>query len=183
SLTAQFKDDAVQLFWQTGAESDVRGFLVERMDKSSDSTRTVAMIPPQRTGAYSLIDREVQRGVTYTYRLSAVNAAARAAEIGAIAIRTPLPRTILLAQNYPNPFNPNTTIHYILPAAQSVVLALYDVNGKHVRLLADGQQEAGEHSVTWDGKDDAGHQLPSGLYVCRLTGAGESLSKKMTLLK
>ncbi len=87
-----------------------------------------------------------------------------------------LPEEVSLSANYPNPFNPGTTIHYALPAAATLRLAVYDVLGREVAVLADGVQAAGRHTVRFD----AGH-LPSGTYVVRLDTDEQSIVRTMTL--
>ncbi len=81
----------------------------------------------------------------------------------------PVPPQFALSQNHPNPFNPSTTIRYTIPGAGIVYMAVYDVNGRHVRTLVDGVADAGHHTVKWDGLDAAGRPSASGVYICRLT--------------
>jgi hypothetical protein len=94
---------------------------------------------------------------------------------------TPAPTR--LAQNVPNPFNPVTSIRFTLASSEHVTLAIYDAAGAHVRTLVDGNRPAGEQSVEWDGRDGRGHAMSSGVYFYRLTTAGKTESRKMTLLK
>jgi hypothetical protein len=88
-----------------------------------------------------------------------------------------------LSQNYPNPFNPTTTIRYYLPKREKVTLEVFNLLGKHVKTLANEEQTAGEHMVTWGGKDKSGENLSSGIYFYRLKGRNFSETKKMLLLK
>jgi agmatine deiminase len=88
-----------------------------------------------------------------------------------------------LHANYPNPFNPKTTFSFELLHSDQVELAVYDMQGKQVRSLIDGLVPAGATSVEWDGKDDAGEALPSGVYLYRLRAAGLQYSRPATLLK
>ena len=77
--------------------------------------------------------------------------------VGASPVDGGLPtRTLTLTQNAPNPFNPRTKISFVLPAAGDATLCVYDVDGRLVRTLMSGHQEAGERTVTWDGDDDRG---------------------------
>lgn len=94
-----------------------------------------------------------------------------------------LPHAPVLAQNAPNPFNPRTKISFVLPAAGEARLCVYDVNGRLIRTLASGWMEAGERTVTWDGDDDRGGRVASGLYFCRLSAGDRTVVQKMTLLK
>lgn len=75
-----------------------------------------------------------------------------------------LPNTIMLAQNYPNPFNPSTQIHFGLPEAAHVTLGIYDILGRKVVELVNGSQQAGFHSVVWNGTSSTGLQVASGIY-------------------
>lgn len=97
---------------------------------------------------------------------------------------TPLPKTVRLLQNYPNPFNPHTHIRFeITERAQTVRCAIYDCRGRHVRTLLAGELEAGEHEVVWDGRDDSGRELGSGVFFSRLSLGGRTFTRKMLLLR
>lgn len=93
------------------------------------------------------------------------------------------PMALRLDQNLPNPFNPKTDIRFALPAAGAVSLRVFDVEGRQVRVLAEGPYATGEHTVTWDGKNDAGQTVPSGVYFYRLAGDTESRTRKMLMMK
>ncbi|OQY27123.1 MAG: hypothetical protein B6244_11610 [Candidatus Cloacimonetes bacterium 4572_55] len=91
---------------------------------------------------------------------------------------------LVLQQNYPNPFNPLTTIRYQLPATSHAELVLYNVAGQKIRTLFKHEQTAGDYSVVWDGKDDNGSVVGTGVYFYRLqTDTGQSITRRMTLLK
>jgi hypothetical protein len=94
-----------------------------------------------------------------------------------------LPGSYRLSQNYPNPFNPRTHISYQLPQNGHVTLAVYNVMGQRVRELLDWEQTAGEHVVTWDGLDDAGRPVASGIYFYQLVTGEFVQTRKMLLLK
>ena len=83
----------------------------------------------------------------------------------------------------PNPFNPVTTIAFALPEAGPARLAVYDVSGRLVAVLAEGVHEAGEHEAVWNGRDAAGRQLGSGVYFVRLEFAGSVSTRKMVMVK
>lgn len=89
-----------------------------------------------------------------------------------------LPVEFALDQNYPNPFNPSTIISFDLPRASRVRLEVYNLLGQSVRVLADGRFGAGTHQVEFNADN-----LPSGIYFYRLSHDGESLTRKMILLK
>jgi hypothetical protein len=88
-----------------------------------------------------------------------------------------------LYQNYPNPFNPICTIRYDLPHASEISLIIYDIIGREVARLVSGYMEPGFHQTQWDSRDQAGHSLPSGIYIARLLTSEYTKSIKMLLLK
>jgi hypothetical protein len=94
-----------------------------------------------------------------------------------------VPTAYALTQNVPNPFNPETQIAYSLPEAGRVRLTIYNVVGQVVRRLVDGEQAAGRHSVRWDGRDEAGRRLASGVYLYRIEVNGFSSVRRMMLVK
>jgi 3-phytase len=94
-----------------------------------------------------------------------------------------VPDAYLLEQNYPNPFNATTRIMLHLAAECRVKLSIYDISGKEVRMLQNSRLGAGRHDFLWDGTDEAGHALPSGLYFYFMHIGGTTFARKMTLLK
>jgi flagellar hook assembly protein FlgD len=88
-----------------------------------------------------------------------------------------------LSQNYPNPFNPSTTIRYSLPKTTHAIVTIYDMLGTKVRTLVNSLQNAGEHSLVWDGRDHQARPVASGIYFYRLEAENLKMQKKMVLLK
>ena len=93
------------------------------------------------------------------------------------------PQTYLLGQNYPNPFNPATFIQYQLPQKGQVVLRIFNMIGQEVRSLVNGEEQAGYYEVKWDGKDNFGQLLPSGIYLTQLQAGKFVATRKMVMLK
>jgi hypothetical protein len=94
-----------------------------------------------------------------------------------------IPAQFTLEQNFPNPFNPSTEIRFSIPAAQNVELKIFNVLGQQVRSLLSQEMSVGYHQIQWDGNNDAGKQLSTGIYYYRLK-AGKNVSiKKMILVK
>ena len=93
------------------------------------------------------------------------------------------PSTFDLKQNYPNPFNPETSITYNLTKPGNVSLQVFDITGRHIAELTQGYTQAGTHSVVWDGKNQNGQAVASGLYLYRLDVDGTASTRTMTLLK
>jgi len=91
--------------------------------------------------------------------------------------------TRMLHQNYPNPFNPETTIGFDLPKSSHANLSVYNVKGQLVKTITDGNLEFGKHSFVWNGTDNDGRNVSSGIYFYRLTANGNVETKKMMLMK
>ena len=94
-----------------------------------------------------------------------------------------LPDSPQLAQNAPNPFNSQTVLAYFLPEAGAVRLEVFSLTGQRVAVLRHGLQQAGFHQLRWDGRDDAGHSVASGLYLYRLVTGDAVLTRKLMLLR
>ena len=94
------------------------------------------------------------------------------------------PQGYVLYGNVPNPFNPETVIRYGLPVESEVVLEVYDALGQQVKVLVSGVRSAGDHEVMWDGRNEMGGLVSSGVYFYRLrAGEGFSQMRRMLLLK
>ena len=94
-----------------------------------------------------------------------------------------IPKVYSLNQNYPNPFNPTTQIIYGLPKDSKVELKVYNIMGQEIATLVNGWQRAGYRSVVWDGTDNGGHPVASGVYFYKLQAGEFNSIKKMVLLK
>lgn len=94
-----------------------------------------------------------------------------------------LPVATALHQNVPNPFNPQTVVAFDLARAGRARLLVYGIDGRLVRVLVDGELPAGRHAFRWDGTDDDGHRLASGVYLTRLVTAEGTQGGRMTMLK
>jgi len=95
----------------------------------------------------------------------------------------PSPLVDYLSQNTPNPFNPTTTIAFGLAKPADITLRIYDTTGRLVRVLADGRYAAGPQAEVWDGRDDSGRPVASGVYFYRLDTRTNVLTRKMLLVK
>ncbi len=94
-----------------------------------------------------------------------------------------IPEKFALAQNQPNPFNPKTEIRYQLLKATHVTGAIYNLLGQKIRSLVDQEQEAGYHVVPWDGNDENGTSVASGLYLYAISAGEFKQVKKMLLVR
>jgi hypothetical protein len=97
--------------------------------------------------------------------------------------RSDRPFAFDLQQNFPNPFNPSTQIHYSIPSKGHVSLKVFDLLGKEVATIIDGDENAGSHQVLWKGTNSAGRAVSSGVYFYRLQSGGLIKTQKMILMK
>jgi len=106
-----------------------------------------------------------------------------AVEDDGVAADAPPATRPVLAQNLPNPFNPSTTIRFDLPADGPAELTIFDIGGRRVRTLVADNLPAGSHARRWDGRDERGAELPSGIYLYRLRSGGIEALRRMVLLR
>jgi len=94
-----------------------------------------------------------------------------------------VPQRFSLNQNYPNPFNPTTVITFTLPERQEIVLQIFNVLGQKVKTLAKGVKEAGQYRLVWDGRDDNGNRVSSGIYFYQLKSPRFNKTMKMMYVR
>jgi hypothetical protein len=94
-----------------------------------------------------------------------------------------VPAEFSLSSNYPNPFNPATRISYFIPRASHVRLQIFNMLGQKITTLVDEDQAAGRKGVVWDGRDENGNEVASGVYLYRLQAGDFSQTEKMVLIK
>lgn len=187
-------DLTVKLSWEPNRELDLKGYLLYRSVVPGVQTLPafqVAEIP--KTDSTRL---DIQLQTSLFYKLVAIDLAGlRSEPTPELALvptaveekrRDARPARFELFQNYPNPFNSSTTLEFALSAGLREApgeLAVYNLVGRTVRVLASGSFKAGRHAFVWDGRDQSGRVLPSGVYFFSLTIGPERQVKKMVLLK
>ena len=130
----------------------------------------------------------VRAGGTDTYALDDIVRIDFISDTTTVGVEGPGDRPISLDprhlfQNAPNPFWPDTRIAFDLPAAGRAELRIFDVSGRLIRTLVDEKRPAGPHSVRWDGRDETGKAVPSGVYFYSLTAPGVDENRRMILVK
>jgi hypothetical protein len=176
-----------RLSWEASSEED---FQFYRVYRSSDPNFTPSVGNlVQSTTLTSWTDPDFDGGGVH-YKLTATDFSGNEGDPAVPGIVTGasdgdgLPRRFALYRNVPNPFNPSTVIRYdVAPGGARVTLRIFDVNGTVIRTLVDEMQTAGRKDVVWDGRDDRGRQVSSGVYFYRLSASDFHMSRKMMLLK
>jgi hypothetical protein len=97
--------------------------------------------------------------------------------------QSPVPTKLSLSQNYPNPFNPETQINFTVPNFAPVKIEVFNVLGQKIKTLVNGEYQAGQYRVVWDGTDQNGEKVSSGIYMYRLQVDSQTESRKMILAK
>jgi hypothetical protein len=100
-----------------------------------------------------------------------------------VDVGTPAPRRVDLQQNTPNPFNPETTIAFQIPVGGHASLVIYNIHGQEVRTLVNNTLHQGSHILNWDGTDENGHAVASGVYFYQLCWNGKRVARRMVLLQ
>ncbi|MCK4297825.1 MAG: T9SS type A sorting domain-containing protein, partial [Candidatus Marinimicrobia bacterium] len=135
---------------------------------------------------YEYVDKGLTNGVTYWYKLEDVDYSGKTelhGPVSATPIESAFPAEFRLYQNYPNPFNPVTTISYDLPEDGFVELSVYNMRGEKVTTLLKSNQEAGSYKVNWDGRNENGEIVSSGIYFLRIVSGSYSKTNKMIFIR
>jgi len=172
-------NNAVQLNWETFADERIASFELLRATGDGGLRTIDGAIAGSAT---SYVDRTVEPGVTYDYQLVAHGAEGWTAVSPRVSASVPM-ATLALRQNTPNPFTGATDVSFTLPERGAVKLGVYDVAGRHVATLLEGERGAGDHTVNWNGTDDAGQRVGAGIYFCRIESGTQTLTRKMVLMR
>ena len=100
-----------------------------------------------------------------------------------VEVENSIPTEFEVAQNYPNPFNPATTIRFSIPSSENVTVKIFDMLGSEIATLLNSDLEAGNHSVVWNGQNQYGSSVSSGVYFYRVISGNNVVTKKMLLMK
>jgi hypothetical protein len=176
---------ALRLSWSSASERNNAGFNVMAGYAAEGPFRQLneSIITPRSDGQYEFKDTPKEWGRACYYMLQAVALDGSVQEFGPISSTPMLPTELSLEQNYPNPFNPQTTIAYQVDAVQRIDVVIYDLLGRVVRTLYSGPCAPGYHQLIWDGHNDQGLTVPSGLYHCVMVGQRSKSTIKLLLLK
>jgi hypothetical protein len=198
SLHGIYSQDTIRLWWTYNTEGDFNRYLLYRDTVGGFAPSTLNLIAQPESSVY--IDLDVSNLHDYYYRIAAVdnqdNVSGYSPELIVITSGIwnqsgpELPQLTAISRNYPNPFNNSTMIVYRVanlgPMPAQIKIDIYDAVGRKVRTLVNERKEAGEHRINWDGRDDLGGQLSSGVYFAKISQWGLELSgrpRKLTLIK
>jgi len=186
SAGAKIVDGDAVLSWETNFEENVSGFHVVRAEAEDGlyATITKDLIASRGNAAgssYEYHDTGIRPNRTYWYKLVEVTPDGDEAQFGPYSVTFKVTNT--LEQNMPNPFNPSTTIKYSIAQDADVSLVVYDVSGRRVRTLVNTHQRADVYKMAWNGLNDQGGRVASGVYFYKLVAGKFVETRKMLLLK
>ncbi len=179
SFTAQASGNSVTLNWKTATETNNLGFEIQR--NLTGEFVTVGFIEGVGTTTephqYSYIDQNLDNG-GYEYRLKQIDYDGSAQYSDVVKVEVFSVTTLELKQNYPNPFNPSTNIKFNIPSSGYVNLSVFNLVGEKVKEIVNEILSEGEYNLKFDASN-----LPSGIYIAKLSSDNFNQSIKMTLLK
>ena len=191
SLTATPEASQIALSWDESPDEDFNYFSIRRGESAGFNAANPASEIGTTTDP-SYLDATIENDKTYYYRVVAFDFNANQGDLSDEVSATvtnidnnglALPETYALYQNYPNPFNPSTTIKFDLPEQANVSIVVYNILGSKVRTLYNDARVAGSHQIVWDGMNDQGIRVTSGVYIYTIKAGTFVESKKMTLMK
>lgn len=191
-----FQGTSIMLQWKTQSETNVSGFQIYRHTEEDLASAIMkdAFIPATNTSQtqyYVYYDREIYDIGSYYYWLESVDFDGSNKFYGPIPVHfeglqpgiPSIPAITCIAKNFPNPFNPHTRLVYGMEKDGELSIDIYNVRGQKVRSLLQANAKTGWHTVDWDGTNDLGQQLGSGVYYFRMLTQGKTLLHRATLLK
>ena len=176
SLSATTTDSSAEIVWAVEENGAIAGFHVERSQSGGVfERRTISLIS---SSSPRFLDQDLSAATSYTYRLIAV-AEQSETILGLLSVETASSSVVTgLLPSSPNPFTHETKVGFSLAASSWARLSIYDVAGRLVRTLDEGAFPAGERHVVWEGKNDRGERVTSGVYFLRLdTNGVQRISK------
>lgn len=207
SFTAEAELNSALLKWKTESEIENQGFSILRADAEDGDYSEIASYKTDESlrghgtvsysNEYSYRDQTVENGNTYWYKLVDTDFNGRRIEHDPVSVQilkkdgislsgAGIPATFALKSNYPNPFNPTT--HFVVNIPQTdaplkSTIIVYDILGKRVRTLYSGVLNPGSYAIAWDGRNDQGGILPSGMYIYSFQSSLFSKARRMILMK
>lgn len=185
AFTAANADEQVVLKWKTASEVNNYGFEIERRPEHSEWAKIDFRQGHGTTSApqeYAYTDRNPVAGKVQ-YRLRQIDNSGKAKYYDAVEVAVAAPREYRLMQNFPNPFNPSTSIKYQVPVSAFVTITIYDMIGREVASLVREQKQPGTYTVDWNGRDNQGMEVASGVYIYRLTAGTFAAVRKMNFVR
>jgi len=194
--TFNYIPSSINFIWQRAIDPDAEDIVTYNLDisdfydfshvfdsfaKITDTVKTYEPSNEMQDGIYYWRVKATDNNGKFTY---SDKGAFNIDRIGiADGLENGIPKDYALIQNYPNPFNPSTNITYHLPKEEYVEISIFNSLGQRIRTLVSGEKKAGIYFISWDGHDENGILMSSGIYIYQLKAGDHLLSRKMLLLQ
>jgi len=184
--------EGVIITWRTESEVNSAGFHVWKSEEESGDYIKISqdLIPSQGGSSssaheYTFQDRDVRSGIIYWYKIQELSTTGETEFYGPISVMgvDAVPVEFALSDNYPNPFNPDTEFNYQLPENSDVQITVYSLLGRKIRDIVMENQKAGYYTARWNGTNQAGQQVASGIYLLVMQAGTFSSMQKMTIIR
>jgi hypothetical protein len=183
--------EGITVLWETQSEVNCLGFHVWRSEESSSGYAKITsdLISSQGNGSalteYAYTDKHVAPNTIYWYKIEEISLSGASTFYGPISVQgvSALPTSYALSQNYPNPFNPETAFSFDAPQDGRVTIRVYSLLGQEVMTLIDESIHAGRYDMSWNGKNNKGLSMPSGIYFLKMIAGSFQQVRKVTLIR
>ncbi|MGA7721456.1 MAG: T9SS type A sorting domain-containing protein [Ignavibacteriaceae bacterium] len=174
SITFQnFSGSLVILKWNSPAQVTISASSINSITFPGDTTLFI-----------SIINSQSQLPIAVSIPLDSIQQISfQSLVTGVTKQGSKIPEQFSVSQNYPNPFNPGTIINYALPKSSLVTIKIYNILGREIRTLVNVEQQAGNYTVQWNGDNNFGRLVASGVYIYRVTAGQNVKTMKMMYLK
>ena len=199
NLSAKYDEGCVIISWITASETNILGFELYKKDYLHEEYILLSSYKWNKNLAssgnstsikkYRFIDNQVENGKTYFYRLIQVDISGKKTEFEPVSVNLELNKdeekldSYILFQNYPNPFNSQTQISFQVPKYSYISLKVFDLQGKKIVTLTETMYESGNYRINWNGKDNFGNPVSSGIYFYQLNTKELFYTKKLILIR
>ncbi|PIP13168.1 MAG: hypothetical protein COX48_05045, partial [bacterium (Candidatus Stahlbacteria) CG23_combo_of_CG06-09_8_20_14_all_34_7] len=179
-------NNGITLKWSTTNEFNNAMWVIERSNDNKKFETIGTLKANNAASAYSFTDENIFGGEIYYYRISDVSTSGTKTSHPVLKVLSngkPKPTAFALLQNTPNPFNDITMIEYAVPVKGKVTLAIYNITGNLIRTIVNEVKDVAWYRASFNGKDNSGREIASGIYFYKLTAPGFDSSMRMTYLK
>jgi len=181
-MHAERSGESIKLSWDIyrDCKDNLKGFDILRSSGQEEPVSILDNLLSPETRSYT--DISADRGIRYRYLIEAISMDEEVISTEEVSAELP-PFVLTLQPNYPNPFNPETTIPFTLPERGKLLIEVFDAGGGLVRTIFNGIAERGHGEVAWDGRNNRGRVMESGIYFYRLKYGGKVIGRKAVLLR
>lgn len=176
-------EGGITVFWETAHEKGNLGFNLLRKNSPASRFQRINEMLIRGTSPYSYLDSDVDAGETYYYCIECVSVTGMTFRHDLIEISAPVPEAFALHQNYPNPLTLETLIRFQIPRKCHVSLSVYNILGEEVRTLVRETREKGFYDVIWNGRDENGREVGSGIYFYSITAERFHETRKIMVVR